>query len=393
MFCQHCGKELQDSSQFCQSCGQPQGVQYGVSSLGRRFANYFLDAIFAGILNFAVAMFVISNDQYGSAYFLGWGTSLLYYIVFEGIWQRTPGKWITGTKVVTKDGRQPSFGKIVGRSFCRLIPFNALSILFGAPVAWHDSIPGVYVVPAEYTPEQVQQINPAVQRGSKGRTIFIIIAISVIGIAIVGLLSSVVLLSLNSARGKSRDAKRVADVRQLGSALDLYYNDKTKYPQTLEELTPAYLPYPATAPTPADGNCTPELNTYTYHSTGSSYTVTFCLGGDTGGYSAGKHVLTPNGMDAKGAEASTNTTKNTYDAVQQADFEEGYKAGYVDGRGKAAKLWDTFNPPATEVRKESYTSGYLDGFSKGCHEGSFTDCQQVDSYITSLHSTTPSQVH
>ena len=41
-------------------------------------------------------------------------------------------------------------------------------------------------------------------------------------IAIIGLLSSVVFASLNSARTKARDAKRLSDLRQVGIALALY---------------------------------------------------------------------------------------------------------------------------------------------------------------------------
>ena len=41
-------------------------------------------------------------------------------------------------------------------------------------------------------------------------------------IAIIGLLSSVVFASLNSARVKARDAKRLHDLRQVGLALSLY---------------------------------------------------------------------------------------------------------------------------------------------------------------------------
>ncbi len=44
-------------------------------------------------------------------------------------------------------------------------------------------------------------------------------------IAIIGMLSSVVLASLNSARGKARDARRVADVKQMMLALELYRDD------------------------------------------------------------------------------------------------------------------------------------------------------------------------
>lgn len=49
-------------------------------------------------------------------------------------------------------------------------------------------------------------------------------------IAIIGILSSVVLASLNSARRKSRDARRQADLKQLQTALELYYNDNNAYP-------------------------------------------------------------------------------------------------------------------------------------------------------------------
>lgn len=49
-------------------------------------------------------------------------------------------------------------------------------------------------------------------------------------IAIIGLLSSVVLASLNTARGRAQDASRIAMARQLQTALDLYYLSNTSYP-------------------------------------------------------------------------------------------------------------------------------------------------------------------
>ncbi len=51
-------------------------------------------------------------------------------------------------------------------------------------------------------------------------------------IAIIGLLASVVLVSLNSARSKARDAKRIADFKQISTALELFYDAEGKYPQT-----------------------------------------------------------------------------------------------------------------------------------------------------------------
>ncbi len=51
-------------------------------------------------------------------------------------------------------------------------------------------------------------------------------------IAIIGLLASVVLVSLNATRTKSRDLKRKADLSQLQKALELYYDKYGAYPST-----------------------------------------------------------------------------------------------------------------------------------------------------------------
>lgn len=49
-------------------------------------------------------------------------------------------------------------------------------------------------------------------------------------IAIISLLSSIVLASLNSARVKARDAKRKADLSQLQRALEFYFDANNGYP-------------------------------------------------------------------------------------------------------------------------------------------------------------------
>jgi len=49
-------------------------------------------------------------------------------------------------------------------------------------------------------------------------------------IAIIGILASVILASLNIARSKARDVKRVAEVRELQTALELYYDKTGHYP-------------------------------------------------------------------------------------------------------------------------------------------------------------------
>lgn len=49
-------------------------------------------------------------------------------------------------------------------------------------------------------------------------------------IAIIGLLSTLAVVSLNTARLKARDARRVSDIKQIQTALELFYNDKGVYP-------------------------------------------------------------------------------------------------------------------------------------------------------------------
>lgn len=46
-------------------------------------------------------------------------------------------------------------------------------------------------------------------------------------IAIIGLLATIVLVSLNSARQKSRDARRATEIKQISTALEMYFVDRT----------------------------------------------------------------------------------------------------------------------------------------------------------------------
>ncbi len=49
-------------------------------------------------------------------------------------------------------------------------------------------------------------------------------------IAIIGLLANLAIASLNNARKKARDAKRIADIRQIRTALELYYDKHNTWP-------------------------------------------------------------------------------------------------------------------------------------------------------------------
>jgi prepilin-type N-terminal cleavage/methylation domain-containing protein len=67
-------------------------------------------------------------------------------------------------------------------------------------------------------------------------------------IAVIGLLSSIIVVILTSARTDSRDTKRVADLKEITTALQLYYDTYNTYPSALSELVPTYIVIEPTDP-------------------------------------------------------------------------------------------------------------------------------------------------
>ena len=126
-------------------------------------------------------------------------------------------------------------------------------------------------------------------------------------IAIIGILSTLAVVALGNARIKSRDAKRVADMRQLMSALELYYNDAGFYPtfvttgqaMTYSGASTTYMAIVPSNPSPNnDGSCPASTNySYSQVSTNTSYIITYCLGSAIGDLSSGTHRASPNGLN------------------------------------------------------------------------------------------------
>jgi prepilin-type N-terminal cleavage/methylation domain-containing protein len=120
-------------------------------------------------------------------------------------------------------------------------------------------------------------------------------------IAIIGILSTLAVVSLQNARKSARDAKRIADVKQMQTALELYFNDWQQYPATLNGSTTiasgtaVYMVTIPTAPTPSDCTTT-EVNTYNDTGSDASYVIKFCLGGKTGSLSDGEQCASAGGI-------------------------------------------------------------------------------------------------
>jgi prepilin-type N-terminal cleavage/methylation domain-containing protein len=117
-------------------------------------------------------------------------------------------------------------------------------------------------------------------KGTRGFTLIELLVV----IAIIGILSSVVLASLSTARKKGRDARRVSDLKQLSLALELYADANSgKYPTTAAAPTAIGTGGPlvtggfiSTVPSDPSNNA----NAYGYVATSSSCdnTTTNCTG-------------------------------------------------------------------------------------------------------------------
>jgi prepilin-type N-terminal cleavage/methylation domain-containing protein len=94
-------------------------------------------------------------------------------------------------------------------------------------------------------------------------------------ISIIGILSAVVLTSLNAARIKGRDARRIADVKQIQLALALYFDSNGVYPLTIGTPGSSLLEPDFIATLPSDPS---NGATYSYSPYAATSNATVCTG-------------------------------------------------------------------------------------------------------------------
>lgn len=153
------------------------------------------------------------------------------------------------------------------------------------------------------------------KNSNKGFTLIELLVV----IAIIGLLSTLAVVALNSARQRSRDAKRVADIRQIQTALELAFSETDDYPNT--NSADEVLGDPdtdnnvvlcnvsgAASFEAGTNNCgtvfmglvpanpSPGGAPYTYNSDGADYSLTFTLEGATGQLGSGPNCANPDGI-------------------------------------------------------------------------------------------------
>jgi uncharacterized RDD family membrane protein YckC len=215
MYCSKCGVSNSNEANLCHSCGHAFAEQRDTpapqvvlpASLAKRFVHNIVDSIAMYIFAFAVAFVAIKIFGEDIGLIIGLIALFAYHLTFEAIFQKTLGKVLTGTKVVSVTGEKPSFLALLGRTLARYIPFEPLSFLFYGSYptkGWHDRLSRTLVVPNTVTPEQVRSINQKTIDEQKfdsiASTILIVVAGAVSLITIAGILAGVVIGFINDTR-------------------------------------------------------------------------------------------------------------------------------------------------------------------------------------------------
>lgn len=117
-------------------------------------------------------------------------------------------------------------------------------------------------------------------------------------VVIIGILATLTMVGLNVARGKSRDARRIADIRQIRAALDMFYLENGSYPeaitanQALAGITGnTYISKVPAAFNKPDGGCASDTYVYT-RTSANAYELTYCLGNNVSDVTAGDCTAT-----------------------------------------------------------------------------------------------------
>lgn len=133
-------------------------AEFNLASNGTRLGGFIVDIILFYVITFVLAYAIaVFSPETALALFpqdesnplLEMLVTYLYMIIFYSLLEgftkgRSLGKLVTRTKVVRTDGSQITFKDAFLRSLCRVVPFEALSILWGP--MWHDKWTNTMVV-------------------------------------------------------------------------------------------------------------------------------------------------------------------------------------------------------------------------------------------------------
>lgn len=138
MLCPRCGRQNDDTANFCQGCGSPlrapsvvptgapEPATFEYATFGQRFVAILIDV---AILSLATGSLVVAT--FGVGVTLGFFAPWLYEaFMMSSEWQATVGKRVMSIVVTDTEGKRISFARATGRHFAKYISVFLLGIGF-----------------------------------------------------------------------------------------------------------------------------------------------------------------------------------------------------------------------------------------------------------------------
>lgn len=165
LFCPNCGNALEKTKDRpvpqpeYKAAGKPADEFYYHATKIERFTNLATDLAAVFTINATILSLLIffvypeellyyENYQVVSLFFVPTLGAFLYYFLLERAFEQTLGKYITGTRVITKDGEKPCTKTLALRTLVRFVPFEVFSgfTISTYKGCWHDDITGTDVI-------------------------------------------------------------------------------------------------------------------------------------------------------------------------------------------------------------------------------------------------------
>jgi type II secretory pathway pseudopilin PulG len=200
-------------------------------------------------------------------------------------------------------------------------------------------------------------------------------------LVMIGILASLVISAVNGGRLKSRDARRVADIKQMQTALELYFSDEQLYPQTWVANQPLvsvdnhmFMDKRPSNPKPWDeGACGGRGGDYVYTALGNpatNYTISYCLGKNVDAVAAGQQTV-----------SSLNVTGLGCNCLNMcADQEDGCGrlcTGALCSWGPVGDLQASYSVNSPQVEM---AFNYQTGYPYIAYNGSVTSLAQISGF-------------
>jgi uncharacterized RDD family membrane protein YckC/type II secretory pathway pseudopilin PulG len=229
---------VSSSQTFVNTVPQPQAPQISYAGFWLRFLAFSLDNVVVSVI-IGIPIAIITNLFAGQRDTYFWAGVLFlfqivltytYFIFLTNKDQATIGKRLLGLRVVSEDGSPLSLGKIIiretaGKFISILILFiGFLMVAFTSKKqGLHDKMIGGVV------------LSNRAERKTWAYVVSIIVAAVLPALAILGILASVVLASLNVARSKAVDLTVKSNLEEISYQSTIVYNLNNESYKTMFE--------------------------------------------------------------------------------------------------------------------------------------------------------------